>query len=72
MLVAPNDAGALAEGIAAIYQRDLRALGRNARKRMVAQYDWNVVMPQVVHHYASLTGSAQLAYSAEESKYAID
>jgi alpha-1,6-mannosyltransferase len=72
MRVAANDAGALAEGIAAIYQRDLRALGRRARKRMVAQYDWNVVMPQVVRHYGSLTGSAQLAYAAEESKYAID
>jgi hypothetical protein len=31
-----------------------------------------VVMPQVVRHYASLTGSAQLAYATEESKYAID
>jgi alpha-1,6-mannosyltransferase len=72
MLVAANDAGALAEGIAAIYQRDLHALGRRARRRMVERYDWDVVMPQVVRHYASLTGSPQLAYAAEESKYAID
>ena len=72
MLVAPNDAGALAEGIAAIYRRDLGALGRRARRRMVERYDWDVVMPQVVRHYASLTGSPQLAYAAEESKYAID
>jgi alpha-1,6-mannosyltransferase len=72
MRVAANDAGALAEGIAAIYQRDLRALGMRARMRMVAQYDWNVVMPQVLRHYAALTGSAQLADAVEEPRYAID
>lgn len=72
MLVAANDAGALAEGIAAIYQRDLDALGRRARRRMVERYDWNVVMPQLVRHYAGLTGNAQLAYAAGEPKYAID
>lgn len=72
MLVAANDAGALAEGIAAIYRRDLRALGLRARSRMVAQYDWNVVMPQVLRHYAALTGRAQLGYPVEEQRYAID
>ena len=72
MLVDANDAGALAEGIAAIYQRDLHALGMRARTRMVGQYDWNVVMPQVVHHYAGLTGNAQLADVFEEAKYAIE
>jgi hypothetical protein len=39
---------------------------------MLAQYDWNVVMPQVVRHYASLTGSAHLVQAVEELKYAID
>jgi len=72
MLVAANDAGALADGIAAIYRRDLRALGMRARRRMVAQYDWNVVMPQVLRHYAALTGSAQLASAVEEPRYATD
>jgi alpha-1,6-mannosyltransferase len=72
MLVAANDAGALAHGIAAIYQRDLRALGRRARTRMVAQYDWNVVMPQVLRHYASLTGSVHADSAAREPGYAID
>jgi alpha-1,6-mannosyltransferase len=72
MLVAPNDADALAEGIAAIYRRDLRALGKSARRRMVAHYDWNVVMPQLVRHYAALTGGVQAAHAVEESKYAIE
>lgn len=72
MLVAPNDAGALADGIARIYQRDLQALGLCARSRMVAQYDWDVVMPQLVRHYASLTSGAQHAPAIEEPKYAID
>lgn len=72
MLVAANDAGALADGIAAIYRRDLRALGLRARRRMVERYDWNVVMPQVVRHYDSLTGSAQLAVDSGVPKYAID
>ncbi len=72
MLVAANDAGALADGIAAIYRCDLQALGLRARRRMVARYDWNMVMPQVVCHYASLTGSVQLAVDSGEPKYAID
>jgi alpha-1,6-mannosyltransferase len=72
MLVAANHAGVLADGIAALYQRDLRALGMRARRRMVQQYDWNVVMPQVVRHYASLTGCPQLAHAVEEPKYAVD
>jgi len=72
MLVAANDAGALAEGIAAIYRRDLRALGMRARARMLAQYDWNVVMPQVVRHYARLTGRPDLVQAVEEMNYAID
>ena len=72
MLVEPNDAGALADGIAAIYRRDLQALGLRARSRMVAQYDWNVVMPQVLQHYAALTGRAQSGYPVEEQRYAID
>lgn len=72
MLVAASDAVALADGIAAFYRHDLRALGRRARTRMVARYDWNVVMPQVMRHYASLVGSPQPADTFEESHYAID
>lgn len=72
MLVAANDAGALAGGIVALYRRDLRALGRRARMRAVAQYDWNVVMPQVMRHYASLTGGAPLLHAVEEARYAAD
>ncbi|MET0964475.1 MAG: glycosyltransferase [Noviherbaspirillum sp.] len=72
MLVEPNDADALTEGIRTIYHRDLRAMGARARSRMVAQYDWSVVMPQLLRHYASLAVGAPLGHVAAEGSYAID
>ncbi|MES2014913.1 MAG: glycosyltransferase [Pseudomonadota bacterium] len=54
MLVAPNSAAALAEGIAALCQRDLRVLAQAARNKALALYDWSIIMPQLMHRYASL------------------
>jgi alpha-1,6-mannosyltransferase len=49
--VEPRNARALAEGIAALFQRDPAALGRNGRARAVARHDWDAVMPGLVAHY---------------------
>lgn len=72
MLLPSNDVDALIDGIRAIYRRDLRAMGACARSRMVAHFDWDVVMPQLLRHYARLTVGAPLAYGAGERKYAAD
>jgi alpha-1,6-mannosyltransferase len=72
MLVEPRSIDALAQGILDIYRRDLRRLGANARQRMLQQYDWSRVMPQLIHHYASLVGANQHAALEAPPRYAID
>jgi alpha-1,6-mannosyltransferase len=72
MLVAPQSVDALAQGIADIYRRDLHQLGAAARERMLRQYDWGVVLPQLVRHYASLVGSAEHSELQAGTRYAID
>jgi alpha-1,6-mannosyltransferase len=72
MLVEPGNADALAQGIVDIYQRDLHRLGASARLRMLQQYDWSRVMPQLIHHYAGLVGLAQHAALEVRPRYATD
>ena len=54
ILARPNDVDSLAEAIDAIYARDLRQLGLNARAKAANQYDWDIVMPQLLQRYGSL------------------
>jgi alpha-1,6-mannosyltransferase len=61
LLVPPSDPAALAEGIAALYDHDLARLGANGRSRVLACYDWNRVVPQLVAQYASLLAARQRA-----------
>ena len=56
VLVRPDSVASLAEGIAAICQRDLAALGAAARHRACRQHDWNSIMPQLLGRYAGLLG----------------
>jgi alpha-1,6-mannosyltransferase len=67
ILVRPRDAGALAEGVRALYDIDGEALGRNARQRVEQHYTWDAAMhgmlavyrgalspaPASVPHYAA-------------------
>lgn len=56
MLVQPRSAMALAEAVAALYERDLSRLG--ARARAIAQYyDWQSVLPELLQRYRSLRRS---------------
>ncbi|MDB5959938.1 MAG: hypothetical protein JWP59_1232 [Massilia sp.] len=54
VLVRPDSAASLAEGIAAIYRRDLAVLGAAARRKASQHYDWNRITPQLVDRYAVL------------------
>lgn len=58
VLVRPDSAASLAEGIAAIYQADRSALGAAASRRARLHYDWNQVTPQLLRRYAALLGRA--------------
>lgn len=61
LVVRPDSAASLAEGIAAIFCRDLAALGRNARRKAQDHYDWSLIMPQLLNRYGGLLASRQRA-----------
>ncbi len=54
ILVAPNSVCSLAAGIEALFARDRSALALAARAKASALYDWNIIMPQLMHRYAGL------------------
>jgi len=51
VLVAPNDAAALAEGIRAFYARDPAQFGRAARARVESEYSWDSAMRALLALY---------------------
>ena len=71
MLVAPCNVEALTQGIADLARRDLRAMGQCGRNRTLRQYDWDVVMPQLIQHYSRLMADERRGRHALESGYAI-
>lgn len=71
MLVAPCNVDALAEGVAELSRRDLRALGQCGRSRMLRQYDWDVVMPQALQHYSRLMAEQRRGRQPMDNSYAI-
>lgn len=72
LLVRPDSAASLAEGISAIFHQDLAALGANARRKAQEHYDWNLIMPQLLNRYAGLLASRQRAEFDAERICAID
>jgi alpha-1,6-mannosyltransferase len=72
LLVPPDSAALLAEGIAAIYQADLAALGAAARRKAQLHYDWNRIAPQLLHRYTSLLARHHQRGWGEEGVYAAE
>ncbi len=72
LLVRPDSAAALAEGIDAIFRQDLAALGANARRKAQEHYDWELVMPQLLNRYGGLLASRQRAQFDAERICASD
>lgn len=56
MVVAPNSVASLCEGIDALYRQDVSVLGENARRMACAQYDWKLILPQLLGRYHALLG----------------
>lgn len=54
ILVPPDSAIALAEGIDHIYRCDLDSLGASAHASVLKKYGWEKIFPQLMTHYASL------------------
>ena len=64
LLAHTGNCAALAEGIQALFDSDLAAMGRRARQKVVGHYTWDRIMPQLMGHYDSLLGSGH-AWSGE-------
>ncbi|HVN99944.1 MAG TPA: glycosyltransferase [Steroidobacteraceae bacterium] len=58
MLAPPGDAAGMAAAIAALYERDLAALGRAARERALQRYTWTRALQLLLGHYAAVAGAA--------------
>jgi alpha-1,6-mannosyltransferase len=61
ILVAPDSAQCLAEGIDALFARDLEAMSLAACRKAREQYDWNRIMPQLMARYAGLLATRERA-----------
>jgi alpha-1,6-mannosyltransferase len=70
--VAPGSAVALADGIATLYERDLRAMGEQARRKVLDRYDWSRVIPQLMRHYTGLFAAHRHADFGMETQYVPD
>lgn len=56
VLAEPHDPASLAEAIAALYERDLEAVGVAARERVLQHFTWSRALDLQLNHYASVAG----------------
>jgi alpha-1,6-mannosyltransferase len=56
-LAEPYDAASMAEAVAALYARDLDAIGAAARARVLRQFTWNRAFHAQMATYSSLLGT---------------
>ena len=61
VLAEPNSAAGMAEAIAALYERDLEAVGATARARVLRQFTWRRAFHGQFAAYASLLGAPRPA-----------
>lgn len=61
MLAEPNSVSGMADAIAALYERDLDALGAAGRERILRQFTWNRAFHAQLIAYASLVGARRAA-----------
>lgn len=61
LLAEPFNAGSMAEAIAALYERDLDAMGQAARTRVLERFTWRQAFEQQLAAYASVLAGAPAA-----------
>lgn len=66
MLAEPESAAAMAASVAALYERDLAAVGAAARARVVRQFTWNRTLRQQIDTYTALIGARRPAVGEDE------
>ena len=60
MLAEPCNGGSMADAIAALYDRDLEAIGATARERVLRKFTWNKSFQVQTLAYASLVSGRRL------------
>ncbi|MEP7242138.1 MAG: glycosyltransferase [Gammaproteobacteria bacterium] len=60
MLAKPSDGESMAEAIAALYERDIEAVGAAARARVLKQFTWTQSFTAQVNAYNSLVGARRV------------
>ena len=65
MLAEPCSATSMAEAIAALYERDLDAIGNTARERVLRRFTWDKSFQAQMMAYASLVGIGRLSAQEE-------
>jgi alpha-1,6-mannosyltransferase len=66
MLAEPNSASSMADCIAALYERDLEAIGATARQRVLRCFTWQKAFQAQTTAYASLVGGRRLPVPEED------
>jgi alpha-1,6-mannosyltransferase len=66
ILAEPQDAASMADAIAALYERDLEALGAAGRARVLKQFTWQRAFHAQMATYASLVGAQRLPLQETE------
>ena len=66
MLAEPNNAASMADCIAALYERDLEAIGAIARQRVLRRFTWQKAFQTQTTAYASLVGGRRLPLPEED------
>jgi alpha-1,6-mannosyltransferase len=66
MLAEPDSASGMAQSIAALYERDLTAVGEAARARVLKHYTWNRAFRHQIDVYCALLGARRPALAADE------
>jgi alpha-1,6-mannosyltransferase len=66
MLAEPNNAASMADCIAALYERDLEAIGAIARQRVLRRFTWQKAFQTQITAYASLVGGRRLPLPEED------
>ena len=64
ILAKPSDGESMAEAIAALYERDIEAVGVAARARVLKQFTWAQSFSAQVNVYASLVGARRVRVPA--------
>ena len=66
MLAEPGNPASMAAAIAALYERDLDAIGATARERVLRRFTWQKAFQAQTTAYASLVGGRRLPVPEEE------